>query len=51
MKHSFPVCTVRVTDSPASTEVELPAGNNSLIDEYVVINVLLFHLFIQLYSV
>ena len=33
LKHSFPVCTVRVADSPALTEVELPGGNNSLIDE------------------
>ena len=33
LKHIFPVCTVRVADSPALTEVELPGGNKSLIDE------------------
>ena len=37
LKHIFPVSTVRVADSPALTEVELPGGNHSLIDEYVVV--------------
>ena len=31
------MCTVRVADSPSSTEVELPGCNYSLIDEYVVV--------------
>ena len=38
LKHfSFPTCTVTVADSTASTEVELPDGGKSLIDEYVVV--------------
>ena len=38
LKHfSFPACTVKVADSTASTEVELPDCGNSLIDEYVVV--------------